>query len=95
LQKKPTGIDSVFHILLKILPNKAGRLIYFSKRFRLRVVGQLIGKKPAGCRLACRKNKLFSDDTVATLLAGKSASIGHDYDSFIDISLERDKYLFI
>jgi hexokinase len=47
------------------------------------VVGQLIGKNLLDALGMTKKQIVLLNDTVATLLAGKSASIGHDYDSFI------------
>jgi hexokinase len=66
------------------LPNKDGRLIYFSKEVQAPgVVGQLIGENLLDALSMPEKQIVLLNDTVATLLAGKSASIGHDYDSFI------------
>jgi hexokinase len=47
------------------------------------VVGQLIGKNLLGTLGMKGKQIVLLNDTVATLLAGKSASPGKEYDSFI------------
>jgi hexokinase len=47
------------------------------------VVGQLIGKNLLEALGMPEKQIVLLNDTVATLLAGKSASIGHEYETFI------------
>lgn len=84
LAEKADRIGFCFSYPSEILPNKDGRLIYFSKEVQAPgVVGQLIGKNLLDALGMPEKQIILLNDTVATLLAGKSASIGHDYDSFI------------
>ena len=84
LAEKTDRIGFCFSYPSEILPNKDGRLIYFSKEVQAPgVVGQLIGKNLLDALGMPEKQIVLLNDTVATLLAGKSASIGHDYDSFI------------
>jgi hexokinase len=84
LAEKTDRIGFCFSYPSEILPNKDGRLIYFCKEVQaLGVVGQLIGKNLLDALGMPEKQIVLLNDTVATLLAGKSASIGNDYDSFI------------
>ena len=84
LAEKTDRIGFCFSYPSEILPNKDGRLIYFCKEVQAPgVVGQLIGKNLLDALGMPEKQIVLLNDTVATLLAGKSASIGHDYDSFI------------
>ena len=70
------------------LPDKDGRLIQFSKEVRApAVVGQLIGRNLLEALEMPEKQIVILNDTVATLLAGKSASVGNYYDSFIGFIL--------
>ena len=71
----PKGLDSVFHILTEILPDKDGRLLQFCKEVQApEVVGELIGKKLLETLGMEEKQIVILNDTVATLLAGKSAT---------------------
>jgi hexokinase len=82
--EKTDRIGFCFSYPSEILPNKDGKLIYFCKEVQAPgVVGQLIGKNLLDALGMPKKQIVLLNDTVATLLAGKSASIGHDYDSFI------------
>jgi hexokinase len=84
LAEKTDRIGFCFSYPSEILPNKDGKLIYFCKEVQAPgVVGQLIGKNLLEALGMPEKQIVLLNDTVATLLAGKSASIGHDYDSFI------------
>jgi hexokinase len=84
LAEKTDRIGFCFSYPSEILPNKDGKLIYFCKEVQAPgVVGQLIGKNLLDALGMPEKQIVLLNDTVATLLAGKSASIGHDYDSFI------------
>ncbi len=59
-----------------------------AKRCRHREVeGQLIGKNLLESLGTPGKKIVLLNDTVATLLAGKSSSIGRSYDSFIGFIL--------
>jgi Hexokinase len=84
LAEKTDRIGFCFSYPSEILPNKDGRLIYFCKEVQAPgVVGQLIGKNLLDALGMPEKQIVLLNDTVATLLAGKSASIRNDYDSFI------------
>jgi hexokinase len=68
----------------EILPNKDGILLQFCKEVQApAVIGQLIGKNLLEALGTPEKQIVLLNDTVATLLAGKSASFGRNYDSFI------------
>jgi len=74
----------LFFIPSEILPNRDGRLLYFCKEVQAPgVVGQLIGRNLLEALGMPEKQIVLLNDTVATLLAGKSASIGHEYETFI------------
>ncbi len=67
-----------------ILPNKDGILVRFVKEVQAPgVIGQLIGKNLLETLGTPEKQIVLLNDTVATLLAGKSASVNRQYDSFI------------
>jgi hexokinase len=67
-----------------ILPNKDGVLVQFCKEVQAPgVIGQLIGKNLVEALGMPEKPVVLLNDTVATLLAGKSASVNKKYDSFI------------
>ena len=84
LAKESARIGFCFSYPTEILPSRDGRLIHFCKEVQAPgVVGQLIGKNLLQALGMPEKQIVILNDTVATLLAGKSASIGHDYDSFI------------
>jgi hexokinase len=84
LAKGSDRIGFCFSYPTEILPEKDGKLIHFCKEVQAPgVVGQLIGKNLLEALGTPEKQIVILNDTVATLLAGKSASIGHAYDSFI------------
>lgn len=84
LAVKTDRIGFCFSYPSEILENKDGKLIHFCKEVQAPgVVGELIGKNLLEALGMPDKQIVLLNDTVATLLAGKSASIGHDYDSFI------------
>ncbi len=84
LAGKTDRIGFCFSYPSEILPNRDGRLLYFCKEVQAPgVVGQLIGKNLLEALGMPEKQIVLLNDTVATLLAGKSASIGHEYDAFI------------
>ncbi len=81
-------IGFCFSYPTEIFPDKDGKLIHFCKEVQAPgVVGQLIGKNLIKALSMPEKQIVLLNDTVATLLAGKSASLGHDYDSFIGFIL--------
>ncbi|MBS3777437.1 MAG: hypothetical protein KGY70_19740 [Bacteroidales bacterium] len=77
-------IGFCFSYATEILPNKDGRLIQFSKEIQApEVVGELIGKNLLEALGTPNKQIVLLNDTVATLLAGKSSSHVKNYDSYI------------
>lgn len=81
-------IGFCFSYPTEILPDRDGRLIQFCKEVQAPgVVGQLIGKRLLGSLGTPGKKIVLLNDTVATLLAGKSASYGKSFDSYIGFIL--------
>jgi hexokinase len=77
-------IGFCFSYPTEILPSGDGRLIQFCKEVQApEVVGQLIGKSLLETLGTPEKHIVILNDTVATLLAGKSATLKNSYDSFI------------
>ena len=81
-------IGFCFSYPTEIYPNKDGKLLQFSKEVQApEVVGEMIGKNLLEALDTPQKPIVLLNDTVATLLAGKSASFGKTYDSFIGFIL--------
>jgi hexokinase len=77
-------IGFCFSYPTEILPSKDGILLQFCKEVQAPgVIGQLIGKNLLETMGMPEKQIVLLNDTVATLLAGKSASVNRIYDSFI------------
>jgi hexokinase len=77
-------IGFCFSYPTEIFPDKDGRLLQFCKEVQApEVVGELIGKNLLRTLGMEEKQIVLLNDTVATLLAGKSASSDQDYDSYI------------
>jgi len=84
IAKLSDRIGFCFSYPTEILPNKDGKLLQFCKEVQApEVVGELIGKSLLETLGMEEKQIVLLNDTVATLLAGKSASFGRNYDSFI------------
>jgi hexokinase len=84
IAEKCDRIGFCFSYPSEILPDRDGRLLQFCKEVQAPgVVGQLIGKNLLQTLKMPHKQIVLLNDTVATLLAGKSASFGKSYDSFI------------
>ena len=84
LTKDVERIGFCFSYPTDILPNKDGILLRFVKEVQAPgVIGQLIGKNLLETLGTPDKQIVLLNDTVATLLAGKSASVNKEYDSFI------------
>ncbi|HKK43131.1 MAG TPA: hypothetical protein VJ963_12025 [Bacteroidales bacterium] len=84
LTKDVERIGFCFSYPTEILPNKDGILVRFVKEVLAPgVIGQLIGKNLLETLGTPEKQIVLLNDTVATLLAGKSASVNKEYDSFI------------
>jgi hexokinase len=88
LAENSQRIGFCFSYPTEILPDRDGRLIQFCKEVQApEVVGQLIGKNLLERLGTPAKPIVLLNDTVATLLAGKSATAGKLYDSFIGFIL--------
>jgi len=81
---KTDRIGFCFSYPTEILPYRDGRLLQFCKEVQAPdVIGQLIGKTLLETLGMTKKKIVLLNDTVSTLLAGKSASFGKSYDSYI------------
>ncbi len=88
LSDKVERIGFCFSYPTEILPDKDGRLLKFCKEVQApEVEGQFIGKRLLETLGTPGKQIVLLNDTVATLLAGKSAISGRSYDSFIGFIL--------
>ena len=88
LAEKVNRIGFCFSYPTEILPDKDGRLIKFCKEVQApEVHGQMIGKRLLKTLGTPEKTIVLLNDTVATLLAGKSAAANRKYDSFIGFIL--------
>ena len=86
--EKSDRIGFCFSYPTEIFPDKDGRLLQFCKEVQApEVIGQVIGKSLLEALGTPGKKIVLLNDTVATLLAGKSASFGKTYDSFIGFIL--------
>jgi hexokinase len=84
LAEKADRIGFCFSYPTEIFPDKDGRLLQFCKEVQApEVIGQIIGKSLLEALGTPYKRIVLLNDTVATLLAGKSSSYGKDYDSFM------------
>jgi len=89
---KSSNIGFCFSYPTESLPNKDGKLIRFSKEIKAREVkGQMIGENLnaalASMGYKDKKHIVILNDTVTTLLAGRAASFGRAFDSFIGFIL--------
>jgi len=88
LAEKVNRIGFCFSYPTEILPDRDGRLIKFCKEVQApEVHGQIIGKRLLKTLGTPEKTIVLLNDTVATLLAGKSAAVDRKYDSFIGFIL--------
>ncbi len=88
LAERCERIGFCFSYPSEILPDKDGILLQFCKEVQAPgVVGELIGKNLLNALKMNDKQVVLLNDTVATLLAGKSASVGKNFDSFIGFIL--------
>lgn len=89
---KSDRVGFCFSYPIEMSPNKDGRVLYFSKEIKApEVEGTMIGE---GLNAAIvestgseAKRMVLLNDTVATLLAGRSAPDGRTYDSYIGFIL--------
>jgi hexokinase len=83
LAEKSDRIGFCFSYPTEIFPDKDGRLLQFCKEVQApEVIGQIIGRSLLEALGTPHKKIVLLNDTVATLLSGKSAS-GRTYDSFL------------
>ena len=84
MAEKAERIGFCFSYPTEIFPDKDGRLLQFCKEVQApEVIGQIIGKSLLEALGTPEKKIVLLNDTVATLLAGKSASFTKTYDSYI------------
>jgi hexokinase len=84
LADKASRIGFCFSYPTEIFPNKDGQLLQFCKEVQApEVIGQIIGKSLLEALGTPDKKIVLLNDTVATLLSGKSASFARTYDSFM------------
>ena len=88
IAEQTDSIGFCFSYPTEILPNKDGILLQFSKEVQApEVIGELIGENLLNALGMPDKEIVLLNDTVATLLAGKSASFEKEYDSYIGFIL--------
>ncbi|MGQ8335966.1 hexokinase family protein [Sunxiuqinia sp. A32] len=81
-------IGFCFSYAAEVLPNKDGRILHISKEIKAKdAEGALIGENLLKAMGTPEKKIIILNDTVSTLLAGKSASAHKTYDSFIGFIL--------
>ncbi len=86
------NIGFCFSYPIEMFPSKDGRALYFSKEIKAPgAAGQMIGQclNIAIHRMgqSGKKHVILLNDTVATLLAGRSSAVGRRYDSYIGFIL--------
>jgi hexokinase len=87
---KSNKIGFCFSYPAEILSDRDGKLIHWTKDIKVpEVEGQCIGKGLLKAMGAAGEGKSIAvlNDTVATLLAGKAASCGKDYSSYVGFIL--------
>jgi hexokinase len=88
LAEKTGRIGFCFSYPTDILPDRDGRLIHLTKEIKApELVGKLIGRSLLEVLGTPGKHLVLLNDTVSTLLAGKSASLTRSFDSFIGFIL--------
>src|SRR5690554_2243659 len=81
-------IGFCFSYAVEIYPNKDGRLLEWCKEIRApEVIGQTIGQLLMEAMGTPDKHLALLNDTVATLLAGQTATAGKTYDTYIGFIL--------
>jgi len=88
LAEKSERIGFCFSYPTEIFPDRDGRLIHMTKEIKApEVVGKRIGKNLLEMLGTPGKKLVLLNDTVATLMAGKSLSFNRSYGSFIGFIL--------
>ena len=81
-------IGFCFSYAAEIFPNKDGKLLEWSKEVKApEVIGEMIGKNLLEAMGTPDKHLVLMNDTVSTLLAGKAATAGKTYDTYIGFIL--------
>lgn len=81
-------IGFCFSYAAEIFPNKDGKLIEWSKEVKApEVIGEMIGEQLLAAMKTPEKQLVLMNDTVSTLLAGKAATAGKTYDTYIGFIL--------
>lgn len=88
MAEKAQAIGFCFSYPTEMFPNKDGRLLQFSKEVEApEVIGHFVGENLLASLGMPGKPIVLLNDTVATLLAGKSACAEKSYDSYIGFIL--------
>ena len=81
-------IGFCFSYAVEIFPNKDGKLIEWSKEVKAdEVIGEMVGENLLAAMNSTEKQLVLMNDTVSTLLAGKAATAGKEYGSYIGFIL--------
>ncbi|NQU85724.1 MAG: hexokinase [Mariniphaga sp.] len=81
-------IGFCFSYAAEIFPNKDGKLIEWSKEVKApEVIGEMVGEQMLAAMGTPEKQLVLMNDTVSTLLAGKAATAGKSYDTYIGFIL--------
>jgi len=81
-------IGFCFSYAAEIFPNKDGKLLEWSKEVKApEVIGEMIGEQMLAAMGTPEKQLVLMNDTVSTLLAGKAATAGKTYDTYIGFIL--------
>jgi hexokinase len=85
---KTDRIGFCFSYATEIFPNKDGKLLQFSKEVKApEVIGMMIGETLLKTLGTPDKEIVLLNDTVATLLAGKSSNMQKEYESYVGFIL--------
>lgn len=81
-------IGFCFSYAVEMFPNKDGKLLEWSKEVKApEVIGQMVGKNLLEAMGTPEKHIVLMNDTVSTLLAGKAATAGRKFDTYIGFIL--------
>ena len=87
-KKVSDKIGFCFSYAAEIFPNKDGKLLDWSKEVKApEVIGEMIGEQLLKAMKTPEKQIVLMNDTVSTLLAGKAATAGKEYDTYIGFIL--------
>lgn len=89
---KSECVGFCFSYPIEMSPNKDGRVLYFSKEIKApevegTMIGEGLNEAIVESTSSDAKRMVLLNDTVATLLAGRGASDGRNYDSYIGFIL--------